>query len=100
MDIYNNKIYGITYFAWLVIIGIVMLYWYSSKSSDWISQEYLDRRLRYVNFSLWNSRDFQRIEEIATRMKIDGRTLEAIKSNDNTYERLAILYCSPDFMFV
>ena len=90
-----------------ILMDLGMSFWsvrqpngYSSKSSDWISQEYLDRRLRYVNFSLWNSRDFQRIEEIATRMKIDGRTLEAIKSNDNTYERLAILYCSPDFMFV
>ena len=65
MDIYNDKIYGITYFAWLVVIGIVMLYWYSSKNSESFSNCGRKKRVKkskivlkiiYAPWCIWSKR--------------------------------------------
>lgn len=89
-----------------VLLDLGMSFWarrqpngYSLLSSDWLSEEYLDRRLRYVNFALWNSRNTENALQMATRVGLSGKALEAIKSTNNPYEQCAIFFCSPEFMF-
>lgn len=89
-----------------ILLDLGMSFWarrqpngYSLSSYDWVSEEYLDRRLRYVNFSLWNSDEAENALQIARRLGLQGKSLEAIRSTKNPYEQLAILFCSPEFMF-
>jgi thiol-disulfide isomerase/thioredoxin len=48
MDIYKDKLYGITYFSWLIIVGIIVLYYYSTKS---IAENFAEKEKKKVKES-------------------------------------------------
>lgn len=71
---------------------------YSDQMADWVSTEYMDRRLRFSSFV--KAAGFPRltVEQLTDRLALSDTALSLIAKGKDDAEKFMLLFCGPDMM--
>ena len=73
---------------------------FSDNSSDWISAEHMDRRVRLSRLASQGGKPEIGPENILTRCGLSATVRDLIEQADNPIDRYTLLFCSDGFMVV
>ena len=71
---------------------------YSEDRNDWISPEYLDRRLRYAQHAFTAGMPVMAVDELMDRMQVEDKTRILVERGKSAVDKFVLLFCSPEMM--
>ena len=71
---------------------------YSDDRGDWVSPEYLDRRLRFAQLAFAAGKPSLDVATLVDRLQVSDRTRALVAKGASDLDKFTLLFCSPEMM--